>query len=84
MIHSVLTDKGQTTVPAEVRQALNLKPRQQLAWKIQEDGTVNVQPQASALALFGSLKPSKAFPGLKQEKAARRRSMAERTGKVNS
>ena len=47
---------------------LNMKPRVQLDWNIQSDGTVIVRPQPSALDLFGSLKPKKPFPGVQEEK----------------
>lgn len=77
MPQSTLTDKGQTTVPAEVREALKVKPRQQLEWIIQEDGSVLVRPQPSALHLFASLKSRKPFPGTKQEKEAVRRLAGE-------
>lgn len=81
MQQSTLTDKGQTTVPLPVRQALKVKPRQQLEWIIQDNGTAMVRPQPSALALFGSLKPAKAFPGLKAEKAAVKRLVGQRMAK---
>jgi antitoxin PrlF len=81
MLQSTLTDKGQTTVPAEVREALKIKPRQRLAWEIQNDGSVVVWPQPSALDLFGSLKPAKTFPGLKEEKEGTRRAVAEQAAK---
>jgi len=73
MIQSTITDKGQTTVPKEVREVLGVKPRERIQWDLQEDGTVSVRAEPSALALFGSLKPKKKFPGLKEEKAAVRR-----------
>ena len=57
-------------MPAEVREALKVKPRQQLEWTIQDNGTAIVRPQPSALDLFGTLKPGKPFPGLKAEKDA--------------
>ncbi|MEO8428109.1 MAG: type II toxin-antitoxin system PrlF family antitoxin [Verrucomicrobiota bacterium] len=81
MPQSTLTDKGQTTVPVEVREALKIKPRQKLAWEIQDDGTVVVRPQPSALGLFGSLKPAKPFPGLKEEKEGTRRAVAGQAAK---
>ena len=81
MPQSTLTDKGQTTVPAEVREALKVKPRQQLDWIIQDNGTAIVRPQPSALDLFGSLKPAKAFPGLKAEKDAVKHLMANQAAK---
>ena len=81
MPQSTVTDKGQTTVPLEVREALKVKPRQQLEWTIQKDGTAVVQPQRSALDLFGSLKPPKPFPGLKKEKEAVKHLVAEQAAK---
>ena len=81
MPQSTLTDKGQTTVPAEVREALKVKPRQQLEWTIQDNGTAIVRPQPSALDLFGTLKPSKPFPGLKAEKDAVKKLAASQTAK---
>ena len=78
MIESTVTDKGQTTVPKEVRDALGIKPRQRLQWDLAADGTAVVRPEASALSLFGSLKSRKKFPGIKEEKAAIRKAVASR------
>ena len=77
MATSTLTDKGQTTVPQEVRDALGVKPRQQLEWTIQEDGTVLVRPKPSALDLFGSLRPQKRF----RSRRAERKGMVEAVAK---
>ena len=76
MIESTLTDKGQTTVPREVREALGIKPRQRLQWDLEGDGTVTVRPESSALPLFGSLKSRRKFHGIKPEKAAVRKHIA--------
>ena len=55
MIKSTLTDKWQTTIPAEVRKALHLKPRQQLIYEV-VDGAVVVKPQPETLKdLYGCL-----------------------------
>ena len=81
MPQSTLTDKGQTTVPLEVRAALKVKPRQQLEWIVRADGTALVRPQPSALELFGSLKPAKRFPGLQEEKESVRRAVAAQAAK---
>jgi bifunctional DNA-binding transcriptional regulator/antitoxin component of YhaV-PrlF toxin-antitoxin module len=70
MVTSTLTDKGQTTVPREIREALQVKPRQCLTWSLRQDGTAVVRPQPSALALFGSLKSTKKFPGCAAEREA--------------
>jgi antitoxin PrlF len=76
MIESTVTDKGQTTVPRQVREALGIKPRQRLQWDIEDDGSVTVRPESSALALFGSLKPRRKSSGIKAEKAAVRKHIA--------
>jgi antitoxin PrlF len=78
MIESTVTDKGQTTVPKEVRDALGIKPRQRLHWDLTEDGSAIVRPEPSSLALFGSLKSHRKFPGIKEEKAAMRKAVASR------
>lgn len=81
MLESTLTDKGQTTVPKEVRKALGIKSGQRLQWDVTENGAATVRPEPSALALFGSLKSSKKFPGIKAEKAAARKYAADKAGR---
>lgn len=81
MLESTVTDKGQTTVPREVRDALGIKPRQRLQWDLAEDGSVTVRPEPSPLALYGSLKSGKKFPGIRAEKAAMRKHIADRRKK---
>ena len=53
---STLTDKGQTTVPQEIRQALGVAPRQRLVWEVRKDGSAIVRPVPSVMELAGSLK----------------------------
>ncbi len=77
MAISTLTDKGQTTVPQEIRNALKVKPRQRLTWSLTAEGTVIVSPQRSALGLFGSLKSPKKF----SSRAAERQAVANAIGK---
>jgi antitoxin PrlF len=78
MTVSTITDKGQTTVPKQVRDALGLKPRQRLQWDVTADGSAVVRPEPSALALFASLKSHRKFPGFKQEKAVLRKAVVSR------
>ncbi len=40
---SKITAKGQTTVPREVRAALNSKPGDLIAWDVESDGRVAVR-----------------------------------------
>lgn len=81
MAISTLTDKGQTTVPHEIRQALKVKPRQRLSWSLNEDGSAVVRPQESALGLFGSLKSHKKFRGREAEREAVSRAVGKHAAK---
>lgn len=55
--HSILTSKGQTTLPSRVREALHLKAGDRILYKIEGDSVV-IRPHPGAMAVFGSLKPS--------------------------
>jgi antitoxin PrlF len=81
MSTSTLTDKGQTTVPREIREALKVKPRQRLTWSLRKDGAVVVRPQPSALTLFGRLKTTKKFPGRGAEQEAVARAVGRHAAK---
>ena len=65
-------------MPQEIREALGVKPRQQLHWSLSHDGTAIVRPQGKALDLFASLKPARAFPGREAERAGAMRGVARR------
>ena len=55
-IKSTITDRGQTTIPAAVRKALNLKPRQRLTYEVFQDGVL-IRPETESLMdLAGCLK----------------------------
>lgn len=77
MIESTITDKGQTTVPRPVREALGLKARKRIQWNILADGTVTVRPEPSPLDLFGSLKSEVPFPGYTEEREAAQAAVAK-------
>jgi antitoxin PrlF len=50
MPHSTVTSKGQTTIPGEVRQALNIKPGDTLEYAIEGNYVkFHVHPGASSL-----------------------------------
>lgn len=56
-IVATITERGQITVPAEVRRILGLKPRQKVAFAI-EDGQVRLVPASFTLeAAYGSVAP---------------------------
>ncbi|HET7435876.1 MAG TPA: AbrB/MazE/SpoVT family DNA-binding domain-containing protein [Thermoanaerobaculia bacterium] len=53
---STITSKGQTTVPKEVRDALDLEPGAKLRWEVR-GGTVSITTERPALhALQGFIK----------------------------
>ncbi len=60
MIHSTLTAKGQTTLPRQVRDALDLKPGAQLHYEIR-DGKVWLSKAPDIMDFFGILHQ----PGMK-------------------
>ncbi len=58
MSTSTLTSKGQTTIPKDVRERLNLQPGDRLEFVIDQDGRVLVLPASiDASELAGMLKP---------------------------
>jgi len=84
MTQSTITEKFQTTIPREVREALQLKPRQRLSYQIQADGSVVVRPEPALDELFGSLKLRRPVATACEEKQAARDAMArEAAGEGN-
>jgi antitoxin PrlF len=58
MSHSTVTSKGQTTIPGEIRDALNIKPGDRLEYEVDGDHvTIRVHPGTQALK--GALASSK-------------------------
>jgi antitoxin PrlF len=56
---SVITSKGQVTIPKKVRDALRLKRGVRVRFEIEEDGTAHLIPEAeSVLTLFGVFRPT--------------------------
>jgi antitoxin PrlF len=56
---ATITTKGQVTIPAEVRKALGLKPRDKVAF-VFDQGEVKIEPSSSTLRHgFGAIRPRK-------------------------
>ena len=50
MPHSTVTRKGQTTIPGEIRQALQIKPGDKLQYAVEGDhATIRVHPGTRSL-----------------------------------
>jgi len=77
MTQSTITDKFQTTIPVEVRQALNLKPRQRVSYEVRDDGSAVIRPVPRLESLFGSLKLKQPVADTRTEKQAARRAIAQ-------
>lgn len=56
-MESTITAKGQTTVPAQVRELIQAAPGTRLVWTVTPDGTIVVRAKTkSILELAGALK----------------------------
>lgn len=78
---STITDKFQTTIPLEVREALKLRPRQRVSYELRPDGSAVLRPEPGLDELFGSLKLKKPVASSRQEKQAARDAMAREAAK---
>lgn len=69
---TIITRKGQVTIPAPVRRFLRVKSGDQVKFVITKQKEVKVKPtkRFSILSLYGSLKP-KVKPGLTGQKLIR-------------
>ena len=77
MPHSTVTSKGQTTIPGEIRRALQIKPGDRLEYALEGDHAV-IRVHAGLRALKGALQSDRG-KGLSfsQVRAAAARSAAE-------
>jgi len=67
MIRSTLTDRWQTTIPAEVRAALGIQPRQGILYEIRGESVTLRADGESLMDLAGCLKSSQ--PAVSKEDA---------------
>ena len=81
MISSTLTRRWQTTVPAEVRRALRLRPGQRLVYEIRGESVV-VRPEGGSLMeLRGVLAGARPAGTKAQEREAARNGVADAEGR---
>jgi bifunctional DNA-binding transcriptional regulator/antitoxin component of YhaV-PrlF toxin-antitoxin module len=73
---STITDKFQTTIPLDVRQALKLKPRQKVSYEVRPDGSAVLRPVPTLNDLFGSIKIRRPVASTREEKQAARAAIA--------
>ena len=76
---TTITQRGQVTIPAEVRRVLGVKHRDKVAFTI-EDGEVRLAPASFTLeSAYGSVKPSKKSEDFEEISRAAKDEKAERT-----
>jgi bifunctional DNA-binding transcriptional regulator/antitoxin component of YhaV-PrlF toxin-antitoxin module len=81
MTQSTITDRFQTTIPLDVRQALKLKPRQRVSYELRPDGSAVLRPVPRLDELFGSVKLGRPSASTRQEKQAARDAIAREGAK---
>ncbi len=60
MLESTITAKGQTTVPAQIRQQIGAASGTRLVWHVMPDGSIVVRAKTkSILAMAGAVKVRK-------------------------
>lgn len=70
MIKSTLTNRWQTTIPAEVRAALRLRPGQKLFYEIQGDSVIMRSGYGSVMDMAGCLKTGQPKAPRRDERVA--------------
>ena len=78
MTTSTITSKGQTTIPKEVREYLDLQPQQQIAFE-PKDGYVIIRPVDTSLERFAGILSGRKPAG---SKADERKGAARMLGKA--
>ena len=78
MIKSTLNEKWQTTIPADVRKALRLKPRQRLIYELIPGGVVVKVESETLKDLYGLLADGKPSTSKTEERSAVRAARAAR------
>jgi len=59
MATATVTSKGQITIPKPIREALELEPGDRVAFRLDDEGRVILEPETlDLMGLFGSLKPA--------------------------
>lgn len=80
MMHSTLTEKGQTTIPSKIRKALHWRPHQRLWYQIKGNGILLKADESNVLDFYGCLK-SRLPPPSKKAMAEVRKAIAQNAAK---
>ena len=58
MTESTITEKGQTTVPANIRALVHAKPGPKLVWSVMPDGTIIVRAKSRSILDMAGMLPA--------------------------
>jgi antitoxin PrlF len=78
MLQSVVTSKGQTAIPKEIRVLLKLKPKDRLFYLIEEGRVILKALHGDILELRGSVLPKERPEDFDAIRAATRKAMAKK------
>ncbi len=80
---ATITSKGQVTIPARLREKLNLNDGDKVEFYVDHDGRVMMRPrQRSARAFLDALEPRHADPSLASDDDAIAKAIEERDAKT--
>lgn len=80
MASSRITSKGQVTVPKAIRETLGVEPGDRIAFRVQDDGRVVVEPETVDLrTLRGVLRPRRRGVSVDDMAAAVRKQAVKRS-----
>lgn len=58
MAESTITEKGQTTVPANIRAQVHARPGTKLVWSVMPDGTIIVRAKSRSILDMAGMLPA--------------------------
>jgi bifunctional DNA-binding transcriptional regulator/antitoxin component of YhaV-PrlF toxin-antitoxin module len=77
MLTSTLSQNGQTTIPAKIRQFLQIAPRDKLVYHIEGSRVILENSASCTDALYGSFQSNRTPPTKAQLRAARHASLKQ-------
>jgi AbrB family looped-hinge helix DNA binding protein len=85
MNKSILTSKGQLTIPKEIRDRLDLKPGDGFLFEVEDDAVrLKVQRRRTLGDLKGSLSSERAYPGKEAERESAREHVSRKVSEESS
>ncbi len=78
-----VTQKGQATIPVQIRQLLGIKPNTKIVFELNDNKEVFIKPVTDFFSLKGSVKTNKPFNITAMEKAVENAIVAKHGKKFN-